>query len=427
MSPFRRLARATRHPVAQNALALNLVQAGNLFVPLVTLPYTSRVLGSDAFGLVAFSQSLSFVLGIVITWGLDGWGARDAAVLRDDRPRLSALVAQVTGARLLLSAAALAVAMGIAVLEGEPLFVGLAWVAAAATGLNPNWFFIGIERLRLVAVASLVLRVVAAALTFALVEDEADAWVVMALFSASAVATAAFAVTMLLRRVDLHRPRVRPALSAIRSSGPLFVGTAGISLYTAMNVVLIGILGTRTEVAYFSAAERIVRACMQLTGPVSVAMYPRVTYLDASGDRSRALRLLFTGGAIVAGASAVAAAGLLALAPVIIELVYGAAFAEAADVLRVMAPILPVASVTLVAGIWLMAQRLDKRVMWVTIAAGVLNVALAPYLVHRAGAVGMGVSVLTAEIVVMALACGCARWFARRGTTGPRPTATPGG
>ena len=84
MSLFRRGLDALRHPVSQNALALHLVQIGNLVVPLITLPYVSRVLGSNGFGLVAFSQSLSFLLGMVIGWGFDQWASREASVKRDD-------------------------------------------------------------------------------------------------------------------------------------------------------------------------------------------------------------------------------------------------------------------------------------------------------------------------------------------------------
>ena len=47
MSLLRRGLEALRHPVSQNALALHLVQLGNLVVPLVTLPYISRVLAEQ--------------------------------------------------------------------------------------------------------------------------------------------------------------------------------------------------------------------------------------------------------------------------------------------------------------------------------------------------------------------------------------------
>ena len=420
---LRRGWQAIRHPVSQNALALHAVQVANLLVPLVTLPYLSRVLGSDGFGLVAFAQGLSFMLGLVIGWGFDQWASRDAAVLRDDPRGLSALVAQVTGARLLLCAGAALVALLVYfatdTTRGSPEFVALAWVAAVSTGLSPTWYFLGLERLRLVSGVALAFRIAAAALTFVLVQDPADAWIVMALFAGSALLAGLFTIAMLLREVDLLAPRLRPALEAIRSSTALFAGTAGLTLYTSMNVVLLGFLGTTAQVAHFSAAERIVRACVQLLQPVTTAVYPRVTYLHSSGRGGRGLRLLFTGSAVVLLAALVAAAVAAALAPQIIRLIYGPALDDAAGALRVMAPIIPISAVTYAAATWLMVKRRDSKLMRITLAGGILNVALAPVLVEAAGINGMGASVLCAELVVMLLALYAAS--RRGGGTGAEP------
>jgi PST family polysaccharide transporter len=398
---------AIRHPVSQNALALHVVQIANLIVPLVTLPYVSRVLGADGFGLVAFAQGLSFLLGLLIGWGFDLWGSREVAVTREDRERLSVLVGRVVGARLLLSAGALVIAVIVyatsATTRGSPEFVAMAWLAAASTGLTPSWFFLGLERLRLISTAALAFRALAAALTFVLVKDPGDAWIVMALFSGSAVLTAVFSVVLLFRNVDVVRPIMRPTLSAIREATPLFAGTAGLTLYTAMNVVLLGFLGTRSEVAFFGAAEKVIRASIQLLQPITAAVYPRVTFLDSFGNPGRARRLLFTGAAVAITLALVGAAVALLFAPEIVTVIFGSEFEQSAGVLRVMAPIIPISTVSMVAATWLMVRRKDATLMQITLAGGLLNVALAPVLVHLAGIEGMAASVLCAELVVMTL------------------------
>jgi polysaccharide transporter, PST family len=408
VTTVRRALRAIRHPVSQNALAMQATQAAILIVPLVTLPYTSRVLGSNGFGLVAFSQSLSFLLAVVVQWGFEPWASREVAVAREDRGRLSALAAQITGARLILSVGALAVAAVVCITSkttrGSPEFVAMAWLAAASTGLNPMWFFLGREQVRLSTVIALALRVAGAVLTFVLVDDRGDAWIVMALFTGAAVLTAAINTARMFRKVETRRPRLRPSSRAIRASAPLFFGTAGRSLYTAVNVVLLGFFASRTDVAHFSAAERVIRSCAALLVPVVVVMYPRVTHLYSAGRPGRALRLLLTGGALVLLAASVVAAVAMLLAPELMRLVYGAEFAAGADVLRIMAPILPVTMVAIVAGVWLMVRRKDSSVMRITLGAGALNVALAPVLVHVAGTPGMAASVLCAEVTAMTLA-----------------------
>jgi polysaccharide transporter, PST family len=192
-----------------------------------------------------------------------------------------------------------------------------------------------------------------------------------------------------------------------------------------MNVVLLGFLGTRAEVAHFSAAERIVRAAIQLLQPVTTAAYPRITFLESSGKARRASRLLLFGAGLVLTTALIGAALMFVLAPEIVRLVYGAQFADAAGVLRVMSVLLPISTTTLAAGYWLMVKREDARIMQITLAGGILNVALAPFLVHLAGINGMAVSVVCAELAVMTLAWITAR---RRGIfPAPRQEAGEGG
>ena len=45
-----------RHRVVKNALYLYGVQFSSYIFPLITLPYLSRVLNPDRFGLIAFAQ-----------------------------------------------------------------------------------------------------------------------------------------------------------------------------------------------------------------------------------------------------------------------------------------------------------------------------------------------------------------------------------
>ena len=138
--------------------------------------------------------------------------------------------------------------------------------------------------------------------------------------------------------------------------------------------------------------------------PVTIAVYPRVTYLYSYGRAGRALRLLLTGGAWVVFVASIVAAVALLFAPELMRFIYGAEVGAGAGLLRIMAPILPITMVTIVAGLWLMMRSKDSTVMRITLAAGALNVALAPAVVHVAGTAGMAASVLCAEVAAMTLA-----------------------
>lgn len=395
-----------RHPISQNAIALYWVQFATFVVPLVTLPYLSRVLKPDAFGLVVFTQGISFLLGLVINYGFDATGTREAATNREDRRALAELAARIQGAKLLLIGLSLLVAvvavLAVPKLNQHPALLLFAWIAAVGQGFSPGWLFIGLERLRLTSVIQLASRIFSAALTFVVVKGPGDAVWVLALYAGGTVGASLIVNTMMYRTVPLLRPHWAGSLRALKETWVLFIGLTAVTLYTSANVVLLGLFASNAQVGHFGAAERLVRAALQVLGPVSVAVYPRLAFLHASDEPERARRLAWIAILVLGGLGLLGAVGLAVLAPILIRIIYGPGFGEAVDVLRVLAFIIPLGAVAgaLAVG-WMLALRMDRRITKVIVRSGVANVLLACVLAPLFGPVGMAVSVVCAELLAL--------------------------
>jgi PST family polysaccharide transporter len=404
---LRRIRRVIGHPIAQNVIGLYWLQIATFVVPLITLPYIARVLGPSAFGLVVFSQGFSFVLMAIIDWGFTYDGVRAVAERRDDPAELTRVVDRIRGAQLLLAAASVLIALGALVVvpkfASHPVFLLLSWLAAVAGGLAPTWFFMGIEQMRLSSLISLGFRFVGAGLTFALVRGPAQAWVVMALFAASAVTTLIALDVRMYRRVRLMMPRLRASWRALRGAAALFVGTVAATLYTSFNVVLVGLFEPSAAVAHFGAAERILRVSLQVLAPLGTAVYPRLAALQAAERHDRARQLLSIAVVVVTMIGLVLAGGLALGAPLIVHVLYGHAFVHySVGILRVLVLIVPIAIVGAIAGAWLMTLHMDRRVVVIVLRAGVLNVVLACVLTPLLGPIGMAWSVVCAEAMAAA-------------------------
>lgn len=402
MTVPKRLWAVLRHPVSRNVLALYWVQIATFVVPIVTLPYVARVLEPSSFGLVVFAQGFAFVLVVFIDWGLGLTGVRSTAERQTDPDGLSDVVHRVRGGQLVLTMAsavlAIAALLVVPTMARHPEFLLLAWVAGAATGLSPGWFFLGIERMRVIALVQLGFRVLAAALTFVLVKDPGDAWVVMALFAASAVGSLAVSDVLMYRRVAFRLPSWRLSVTEIRRGTMIFIGSFAVTMYTSFNVVLLGLFEPSAGVAHFGAAERLVRVAIQLLGPIGGAVIPRITALQATGNRERARRLL----TIAVGAAAIPALaltlGLIVLAPWIIQTFYGERFVdETVPILRVLALIIPINVTGVVFGLWLITLHRDRLIVRIVVIAGIANVVLGCILTPAFGPVGMAWAVIAAE------------------------------
>jgi PST family polysaccharide transporter len=402
-----RVANAVRHPIGQNALALYVVQFAISILPLVTLPYLARVLGPHELGVVVFSQAFAWMLLLLIEFGFASSATRAVARRRDDPEALADAVASTQGAKLALSGmvfAAAAVALfAVPLFRDQPGYLVLALVSAIAQGLSPGWFFTGIERLRLVSALEVVNRVVATVLTIVLVRGEGDGWIVLALWVAGTIIVTASTTVLMYRRVHLRRPTLAGVRWALSQSWKLFIGGTAVSLYTSANVFLLGILSTTVQAAYFSAAEKLVRAAPRVFGPVATAVFPRVGNLVARGEEARAARLTRLTILVLVSLSSSVALVFVAFAGPIVGLLYGDEFEASVAVLRVLALTLPIIGLSTGLGhLVLLTHHMDREAVTAVIAAGVTNVILALLVAPAHGALGMAWVLVAVEGVAVA-------------------------
>lgn len=404
--PRRSYGELFRHRLAQNTLALYGVQFGTFVVPLVTLPYVARVLGDSAFGLVVLSQGFGLLLVTVLDFGFVATASRAVSTNRNDPQTLARNVASTQGAKLMLVGAALAASlvalMAIPQLRDNPEYAAYATIAALGSGLTPWWFFLGTEKIRLAALIQLSGRALAAALTFVLVKDPDDGWLILALWAGAEVIVSSTLNLMMYRQVRLLAPRLKGALASLRESAVLFVGVGALSLYTSANVVLLGLFAPNAQVAHFGASERVARAGSLVIGPVVVAVYPRLSFLQSEGKPERAERLAWVALAVLGTIGLLGGALVFLLAPVIISVIFGPDFEESVPLLRLLALILPLTAVANVAAGWMISMRMDATLSKNILFGGVLNVALACALAPVFGPIGVACSVVAAEAAVLA-------------------------
>jgi polysaccharide transporter, PST family len=376
---LRALIRTARHPIAQNAAALYAVQIALMALPIVTLPWLAHALGAHEFGVVVFVQSSSFLLSMLVEYGFGLSATRDVARHRHEPDRLAGIVAGVQGAKLALVGVVTLVCVAalpvVPVFREDPRLSAFAWALAVLQGLNCGWFFNGLERMRLVAVIELTVRLAGAGAMVLLVRDPDDGTTLLWIWIASAATSLSVMTMLMYRDVRRQRPTRAEAVVALRDGWALFTATVATSLYTTATVFLLGIVVSSVQLAQFAAGERVARAGLKISGALNAATYPRVSFLLRSGREDRAQRLAVLVLVAMTGLSLAAAAGLIAFAPWIVRVFLGDDFSQATPVVRILALLLPLAAVgASLAGQWLLPRGLERGPTRVVLVAGLLNV-----------------------------------------------------
>ena len=144
-----------RFRLVRNILALYGVRAVDQLLPIVVIPFLARVLGADGWGLVASAQALAIYGIITVEYGFELAGTRAVARDRANGARLAELISGIFATQLMLACAvalaAILVRLTVPEFQDQPLLLWAALAFAILQGLYPLWFFVGQERIPLIA------------------------------------------------------------------------------------------------------------------------------------------------------------------------------------------------------------------------------------------------------------------------------------
>jgi polysaccharide transporter, PST family len=388
--------------LARNVLALYGVQFAGYLLPLVTIPYLTRVLGAATWGLVAFSQAFGAYASLVTEYGFDYSATREVAKIRDSKDLLARLVGGVLGAKVLLAVGAI----GLAVMAEYwiPLFhkhANFFWAAmfwALAQAFSMLWYYQGLERMRFVAVLDVSGRALATAGIFIFVRNPSDGWKVLGLQGAGALFSVVVATWCVFREVPLRMPSWSSIWNTLRMGWNMFIFRSSLGLFSTGNAFILGLFAPADAVGFYAGAEKIARAFMGLLAPVEQSLFPRFSHL-VKHDRPTAKRLARVTLLAMSAFGAVSSLVVFLQAPWIVRILLGRGFAPTVPILRIMAALILLDAVgTMLGMLWMVPLGLDRAFSRIVLAAGLLNLALALILGPRLAGPGVACAAVAAEV-----------------------------
>jgi PST family polysaccharide transporter len=381
------------------------LQYSRFVLPLMVMPYLSRILGPDAYGQVFMSISFGIMLSLGIEFGFYLSATREIAKHLDDENRVATTLANVLSAKLILivvaSAVAVIASMYVARFQQNPAFAYAGLAYAIAYGMSPMWYYRAIEKMRMQTGLEIGGQFVAILLVFILVRVPNDALLVPIFQAAGAALAAGLGYAALYRNVPFLRPTLTGGINAIQSGWTVFLFCSFCTLYSSAGVFLVGVLLPPSQVAFFGLAEKLFSAITSsIFAPFEITIFPRMNYLLANAP-DKALKLAKTGLALLLGASLIITSGALVAAPFAVRMLFGMNFEPAAYILQLFSLALPVIAINQILGMQCMLPlRMDRALNLIICAGGICNIAFGFLIVPAYGAPAMAIARLVAEALV---------------------------
>lgn len=389
----------------KNLASTTVFQASGYILAMINVPYLTRTLGVDNFGVLAFVISVNAYLFLVIDWGFSLGSTRDVAQANGDREIIQRIFWQTITAKCLLSALAILVLLGVTGFDRVPspiylLLPGLLNIIGAIVSVD--WLVRGMERMGLFTVYSIGGRAVVVVLTLILVHGPQDTWLACTLQGVGCVLSGLAGFIVACRHLNVGRPHfpLRAAAVQIIEYRHYFLTQSSWIAYSTAAPLFLTFVAGSTAVGLFAGADRIARIAMALIEPMSMVLYPRVNALLTHSPESAAgiaglflaLQLIFASGLTIVF--------MFGAAP-LVALVLGPTFGDAAGVLRWLSalPILGGIAATLPRQ-FLIPLGWSRAVSRITMVTTVAYLLVLPGLCRLMGAEGAAVALVTTEGVL---------------------------
>lgn len=327
-----------KNTVVKNTSMLYLMNIAKMLFPLLTLPYLTRVLTVECYGMVSYIKAVMLYMQLIVDFGFVLSGTRDIVLARTDRSKLNYEVGNILAAKLMLSIIAgivLCVAtVSINILRENILYTALSFVVVFMTNFLFDYLFRGLERMEVIAIRFVVMKGLAALLTFVFVHSDSDIlWIPALDIIGSFIAIAMIIFEINKLGICIKVDKIAVVLKKIKDSAIYFFSNMATTAFMALNTLLIGIYIETEQVAYWSLCLQMVTAVQALYIPLTDGIYPHMV-------KSKDYGLLKKAAKIYMPFVTIGCVFTVVVAKYALLILGGQQYIAAANVLRAMVPVL---------------------------------------------------------------------------------------
>ena len=322
----------------RNAIWQYGIQIVRYLLPLITIPYLTRVLEPDGYAVYAYVLSFMTFVQVFVEYGFNLSGTKQIAEAKTNEQK-NLITGAIMQSRLLLSVIALVAIVPIALLipltRDNFVFTLLFYFGVCLRVSTPDFVFQGEEDLRPLTTRYLASKGLSTILTFVCVRSFEDIIWIPVLDIVSSVVAIMWSFLAMKRRFGLgiSRAPFRLSVQELKRSGLYCFSNATSAVYTSFSTLFIGVAITnQAEISYWSVSMTAISAKPSLYGPITSSLYP---HLVRNKDFVFAKTVLFRSVPVLILVIVL----FVVAAPIVMLILGGSSYMEGVPILRLLSPL----------------------------------------------------------------------------------------
>ena len=300
----------------------------SVLLPLVTAPYLSRTVGTYGVGLYSKAWSISYIFCLIGMLGLNDYGVRTIAQVRDDREELNRTFSEIWQMQLLVAGITLLFWFGyVFLIAGEEKVLALHLTMMSVSCLcSFDWCLMGLDIFKPIALRNTFVKTAAAACVFIFVKNENDLWIYAFVWSLATLLGNLSCAATLKGKVRYYRVPMRDSLKHLGPCAVLFISVMAVNIYRTMDKVMVSAIAGVDQNGLYENAEKIIYCLSGFILAIGTVMMPKIANLQKKGETEKIARNIDKSMDLVICMVSAMAFGVAAVADRFAPLFYGEDF-----------------------------------------------------------------------------------------------------
>lgn len=371
-----------------------------LILPIITVPYITRVLDQRLVGLNSVIQANCSYFELIGMLGISLLGPREIAKCLGDKDKLSNVFFSIYKIQFVMHSIVLiaySAYAGIIIKQGLALFY---LIYLFAYMFDISWLFIGLEDFKSVTVRNVFIRLVGFFLLITCVKKNSDIYIyVLTLYIPQIIMNVYMWYIALKKCVYYKRIKVINKFY-IKEAISLLIPQIASSVYTMLDKTVLGLFCTYVSTAIYTQGQTLLQLFYAVVPSFCKVMSPRISNCIKKNCQEEIYRYMRMSCHVISFISLLLFWGLLACAKLFVGWYLPQDYSQVADVLLICSPIiLMVSGANYISIEYLIPLGKQHKYTISIVIAAILNLILNFALAPKFGIYGVCIGSVIAETI----------------------------
>lgn len=374
-----------------------------MILPLITIPYVTRVLGAEKVGIYNYTYAIAMYFAMFAYLGFENYGNRLIAQVRDDQTKLNEAFSGAYTFQIASSLTAILLYIGYVLLFCRKN-IEIAWIQIVYISselFNISWLYFGLEKFKKTATVNFVVKLASFIAIFLFVKKPDDLPIYTLICSGALLTSALVLWTGVPRHVRFCRVPLKEILRHGKGTLILFFPVLVYSIYMSMDKIMLGNMASMVDVGLYSCAEKVTGVPYSIITALGVVMIPRMTSYISKGDSEKTLKYIKASMRFMLFLACGMSFGMIGVGKVFAPVFFGKEYVESGPLIMIIAPMIIVrACANVVRTQYLLPAGRDKDYIVSIVLGMVINLVFNALLIPTWKAAGAAIATLMTESFV---------------------------